>query len=146
MRFQWLKDYQELDEQLLYFRWNLNKSRIELNRWQTGDLSKIKLDKNSRSAKLEENIEAIQEEIKRLEQQKKDTELIVQSFKGIDNKIIYYKYIEKNTLEEISEKTGYSPSYIQKKHSELRKSINFLDEYLINREKMKFNINKQKDW
>lgn len=146
MRFQWLKDYQELDEQLLYFRWNLNKSRIELSRWKTGDLSKVKLEKNSRSAKLEKNIETIKSEIERLEQQKKDTELIVQSFKGIDNKIIYYKYIEKNTLEEISEKTGYSPSYIQKKHSELRKSIDFLDEYLINKEKIKYKINKQEKW
>lgn len=146
MRFQWLKDYQELDEQILYLKWNLNKSRIELNRWAVGDLSKVKIEKNSRSSSLEENIKLIQKEIKILEHQKNETELMVESFKGIDNKILFYKYIKKNTLEQISEKTGYSTSYIQKKHSELRKSIEFLDSYLVNKEKMKYKINIQTNW
>ncbi len=45
MRFQWLKDYQDLEEQLLYLKWNLNKSKLELIRWTTGDLSKVRIEK-----------------------------------------------------------------------------------------------------
>lgn len=131
MRFQWLKDYQELDEQLLYFRWNLNKSRIELNRWQTGDLSKIKLDKNSRSAKLEENIEKLKAEIERLEQNKKEVLQFMDTFEGVENQIIKLKYIDGHTLEEIAEEIGYSTSYIQKKHSEIKNIINFINKYEV---------------
>ncbi len=45
MRFQWLRDYQDLEEQLLYLKWNLNKSKLELIRWTTGDLSKVRIEK-----------------------------------------------------------------------------------------------------
>jgi hypothetical protein len=33
------------------------------------------------------------------------------------------------TLEEIAEETGYSPSYIRKKHSDVRNTLKFVDEY-----------------
>ena len=59
MRFRWLKDYQALDEQILYLKWNLNKSKLELSRWVSGDLVKVRLEKSSRASSLEENIEAI---------------------------------------------------------------------------------------
>ena len=63
MRFQWLKDYQELENQILYLKWNLSKSRLELSRWMFGDLSNVRLEKNSRSSSLEENIAKIENEI-----------------------------------------------------------------------------------
>ncbi|OZS36919.1 hypothetical protein CG820_08320, partial [Enterococcus faecium] len=72
MRFQWLKDYQELDEQILYLKWNLNKSKLELNRWVNGDLADVRIEKNSRSASLEENIQKIENEIDLLEEQRKE--------------------------------------------------------------------------
>jgi AraC-like DNA-binding protein len=105
LRFQWLKDYQELEEQILYIKWNLNKSKLELNRWIYGDLSEIKIEKNSRSSSLENNIEKMLEEIVKL------------------------KYVDNMTLEEIAEETGYSPSYIRKKHSDVRNTLKFVDEY-----------------
>nr|DAL80007.1 MAG TPA: Protein of unknown function (DUF1492) [Caudoviricetes sp.] len=140
MRFQWLKDFQEIDEHILYLKWNLNKSKLELERWTNGDLANVRLEKNSRGANLEEKIIQIEKEIECLIEQKNEMKVIIDSFKGLDNQIMNYKYIKGMTLEMISEETGYSVSYIQKKHSELRKSIDYLDEYLSNKSSLKMKI------
>lgn len=132
MRFQWLKDYQEIEEQILYLKWNLNKSKLERNRWVYGDLSNVKLEKDSRSSKLEENIPKIEQEIILLEKQKKEMLTIIQSFKGIENEIVKMKYVDGLSLEQISEKIGYSTSYIRKKHAEIRGKLDFLDDYEAN--------------
>ena len=129
MRFQWLKDYQELEEQILYLKWNLNKSNLELRRWTSGDLSNVRLEKNSRSSSLEENIGKIVNEIALLETQKEELILLIESFKGVENEIVKMKYIQEMNLEDIAEETGYSASYIRKKHAEIRSKLNFLDDY-----------------
>lgn len=140
VRFQWLKDFQEIDEHILYLRWNLNKSKLELERWTNGDLANVRLEKNSRGTNLEEKIVQIEREIECLNEQKNEMRVIIDSFKGLDNQIMNCKYIKGMTLEMISEETGYSVSYIQKKHSELRKSIDYLDEYLLNKSELKMKI------
>lgn len=133
MRFQWLKDYQELDEQILYLKWNLNKSKLELNRWVNGDLADVRIEKNSRSASLEENIQKIENEIEILEEQRQEMLAIINSFKGIDNEIIRKKYVEGCSLEIIAEEIGYSASYVRQRHADIRKTLNFLDEYEMNK-------------
>lgn len=132
MRFQWLKDYQDLEDQILYLKWNLNKSRLELSRWIHGDLAKVRLEKNSRASSLEENIQRIVQEIEVMEEQRKELLAIVASFKGLDNDIVRMKYIEGCSLEIIAEEVGYSASYIRQRHAEIRKTIQFLDEYESN--------------
>ena len=133
MRFQWLKDYQELDEQILYLKWNLNKSKLELHRWVNGDLADVRIEKNSRSASLEENIQKIENEIDLLEEQRKEMLAIINSFKGIDNEIIRKKYVEGCSLEIIAEEIGYSASYVRQRHADIRKTLDFLDEYEMNK-------------
>lgn len=133
MRFQWLKDYQELDEQILYLKWNLNKSKLELSRWVYGDLADVRIEKNSRSASLEENIQKIENEIEILEEQRKEMLTIINSFKGIDNEIIRKKYVEGYSLEIIAEEIGYSASYVRQRHADIRKTLDFLDEYEMNK-------------
>lgn len=133
MRFQWLKDYQELDEQILYLKWNLNKSKLELNRWVYGDLADVRIEKNSRSSMLEENIQKIENEIEILEEQRQEMLAIINSFKGIDNEIIRKKYVEGCSLEIIAEEIGYSASYLRQRHADIRKTLNFLDEYEMNK-------------
>lgn len=133
MRFQWLKDYQELDEQILYLKWNLNKSKLELNRWVNGDLADVRIEKNSRSSMLEENIQKIENEIEILEEQRQEMLAIINSFKGIDNEIIRKKYVEGCSLEIIAEEIGYSASYVRQRHADIRKTLNFLDEYEMNK-------------
>ena len=129
MQFKWLEDYQKLEDHLVYLKWNLNKSRLELDRWVNGDLANVRLEKNSRSSSLEESIEKIEQEIKRLEEQKGELLSIVRSFKGLDNDIVRLKYIDGYTLEKIAEEIRYSASYVRQRHAEIRKTISFIDGY-----------------
>lgn len=129
MRFQWLKDFQDLQDQILYLKWNLNKSKLELNRWIYGDLSDVRLEENSRSSSLEESIQLIEQEIEVLEEQSKEMLAIIESFKGIENQIVRLKYIDGLNLDQIAEEIGYSASYTRKKHADIRGKLDFLDEY-----------------
>ncbi|TXJ87569.1 hypothetical protein FSZ06_06160 [Enterococcus gallinarum] len=134
MRFQWLKNYQDLEEQILFMKWNLNKSRLELDRWVNGDLANVRLEKNSRSSSLEENIRIIENELELLEKEKAELLELIDSFSGTDNKIVKLKYIEDMDVYDIADETGYSVSYIRKRHTEIRKTLSFVDEYESRRE------------
>ena len=134
VRFQWLKNYQDLEEQILFMKWNLNKSKLELERWVNGDLANVRLEKNSRSSSLEESIEVIEREISVLECEKVELLELIDSFNGTDNKIVKLKYIEDMDVYDIADETGYSVSYIRKRHTEIRKTLSFVDEYESRRE------------
>lgn len=134
MRFQWLKNYQDLEEQILFMKWNLNKSRLELDRWVNGDLANVRLEKNSRSSSLEENIRIIENELELLEKEKVELMELIASFSGADNQIVKLKYIDDKDVYDIADETGYSVSYIRKRHTEIRKTLSFVDEYEARRE------------
>ena len=91
LRFEWLKNYQDLEDQILFLKWNLNKSKLELDRWLSGDLAKVRIEKNSRSSKLEETITAIEDELKILADQKEELLKIIDTFKGLENNIVRLK-------------------------------------------------------
>ena len=134
MRFQWLKNYQDLEEQILFMKWNLNKSRLELDRWVNGDLANVRLEKNSRSSSLEENIRIIENELELLEKEKVELMELIDSFSGADNQIVKLKYIDDMDVYDIADETGYSVSYIRKRNTEIRKTLSFVDEYEARRE------------
>ncbi|MFI1244977.1 hypothetical protein ACI2LD_17685 [Enterococcus casseliflavus] len=134
MRFQWLKNYQDLEEQILFMKWNLNKSRLELDRWVNGDLANVRLEKNSRSSSLEENIRIIENELALLEKEKVELLELIDSFSGADVQIVKLKYIDDMDVYDIADETGYSVSYIRKRHTEIRKTLSFVDEYEARRE------------
>ena len=134
VRFQWLKNYQDLEEQILFMKWNLNKSRLELDRWVNGDLANVRLEKNSRSSSLEENIRIIENELEMLEKEKVELMELIDSFSGADNQIVKLKYIDDMDVYDIADETGYSVSYIRKRHTEIRKTLSFVDEYEARRE------------
>lgn len=134
VRFQWLKNYQDLEEQILFMKWNLNKSRLELDRWVNGDLANVRLEKNSRSSSLEENIRIIENELELLEKEKVELMELIDSFSGADNQIVKLKYIDDMDVYDIADETGYSVSYIRKRHTEIRKTLSFVDEYAARRE------------
>nr|WP_202608699.1 hypothetical protein [Enterococcus mundtii] len=118
----------------MYLKWNLNKSKLELTRWVSGDLASVRIEKNSRSSSLEENIQKIENELSLLQEQKEEMLLIIDSFSGIDNQIVKMKYVDDMKLEDIAEELRYSESYIRKRHSEIRKTMKFLDEYEMRQE------------
>lgn len=134
MRFQWLKNYQDLEEQILFMKWNLNKSRLELDRWVNGDLANVRLEKNSRSSSLEENIRIIENELELLEKEKTELMELINSFSGADVQIVKLKYIDDMDVYDIADETGYSVSYIRKRHTEIRKTLSFVDAYEARRE------------
>lgn len=134
MRFQWLKNYQDLEEQILFMKWNLNKSRLELDRWVNGDLANVRLEKNSRSSSLEENIRIIENELELLEKEKTELMELINSFSGADVQIVKLRYIDDMDVYDIADETGYSVSYIRKRHTEIRKTLSFVDEYEARRE------------
>ncbi|MCW6662929.1 ECF-type sigma factor [Aerococcaceae bacterium NML160702] len=129
MKFDWLKDYKEVEERIAFLKWNLSKSKAELERWLYGDLAKVAVTKGSLCANLEKNIAAMEEELKNAKQHKIEVEAIVDSFNGIEHKIVKMKYIEGYSLEEIAEMLNYSYTTIKRKHSRIRQSLNFLYRY-----------------
>lgn len=124
--YEWLKDYQKLEEQITYFEMNLDKTKRELKRWKNErDLGKYKLQADSLGAQVEEKIEAIEYELAHKMNDLYDLDNLIKKFKGIEQKIIYGKYIEDKTLEQVAEDLGYSSQYIYMKHAEIKRLLNF---------------------
>lgn len=126
--YEWLLDYQQIEDEIAYLEYNLERSQKELKRWVTGDLARVKLTAESDGAKLEERIKRIERELQvKLVEQKKILDLIGK-FSGLNHKILKLKYVDGMTLEEIAEVLNYSASYIYKKHAEIAKMIKFAHE------------------
>ncbi|MGE6551289.1 hypothetical protein ACQKFK_20440 [Bacillus mycoides] len=126
--FDWLKDYQKLEERLAYLDYNLDKAKAELKRWVSGDLREVRLTAESEGAKVEERIEAIEYELANEMNAMYDLMELINKFKGLDNQILVKKYIYGMTLEQIAWDLNYSPNYIKRKHAEVRKIIKFVDD------------------
>ncbi|MDM5250040.1 hypothetical protein [Lysinibacillus sp. G4S2] len=126
--YEWLRDYQQIEDEIVYLEYSLERSQRELKRWISGDLAGVKLTAESDGAKLEERIERIERELQiKLTEQKSFMELI-SKFSGLNHKILKLKYVDGMTLEEIAEDLNYSASYIYKKHAEIAKMIKFAHE------------------
>ncbi|MED3269505.1 DUF1492 domain-containing protein [Bacillus thuringiensis] len=129
--FDWLKDYQKLEERIAYLDYNLDKSKAELKRWVSGDLREVRLTAESEGAKVEERIEAIEYELAHKMNAMHDLLVLISKFKGLENKVLKMKYVDGMTLEEIAEDMNYSSSYIYKKHAEIIKRIKFAEELAL---------------
>ncbi|MEN3129629.1 MULTISPECIES: hypothetical protein [Bacillus cereus group] len=123
--FDWLKDYQKLEEEIAYLEHNLDKTKGELKRWIRGDLREVRLTAASDGAKVENRIEAIEYELAHKMNDMLDVKKVIQSFKGLEHKIIYGKYVEGKTLEKLAEELEYSPRYIYNKHSQIKRMIEY---------------------
>lgn len=126
--YEWLRDYQRIEEEIAYHEFNLEQSEKELKRWISGDLVGVKLTADSDGAKLEERIERIKNELKIKENERINFIKLVSKFKGLEHQILLLKYVDGKTLEEIAEELNYSSSYIYKKHAEIAKMIRFAHE------------------
>lgn len=129
--YEWLKDYQRLEEEIEYLEFNLEKTQLELKRWINGDLRGVRLTADSNGAKVEEHIQRIRKEIDFKKAQRVRLINLISKFKGLENQILKKKYIDGMTLEEIAENMNYSSSYIYKKHAEIIRRIKFADELAL---------------
>jgi RNA polymerase sigma factor (sigma-70 family) len=128
--YDWLRDYQKLEEEITYLEFNLEQTERELKRWELGgDLSGIQLQPDSLGAKVEDNIERIKRELEFKVNQKDKLVKLVSTFRGLDHKILKLKYVDGMTLEQIAEDLSYSSSHVKKKHAELVRTIKFVEEY-----------------
>ncbi|WP_103652641.1 hypothetical protein [Bacillus thuringiensis] len=125
--FDWLKDYQKLEEEIAYLDYNLDKTKAELKRWISGDLRGIRLNAESEGAKVEERIEAIEYELAHKMNDMYKLKRLISKFRGLDNKILKMKYVDGMTLEQIAEEISYSSSHIKKKHAEIVRLIKFVE-------------------
>jgi DNA-directed RNA polymerase specialized sigma subunit len=125
--FDWLKDYQKLEEDIEYLEYNLDKTKAELKRWVSGDLREVRLTAESEGAKVENRIEAIEYELAHKMNDMYKLKKLISKFRGLDNKILKMKYVDGMTLEQIAEEISYSSSHIKKKHAEIIRLIKFVE-------------------
>lgn len=125
--FDWLKDYQKLEEDIEYLDYNLDKTKAELKRWVSGDLREVRLTAESEGAKVEERIQAIEYELAHKWNDMYKLKKLISKFRGLDNKILKMKYVDGMTLEQIAEEISYSSSHIKKKHAEIVRLIKFVE-------------------
>lgn len=123
--FEWLKDYKELEDEIGYIEFNLERNKRELERWTIGDLQNVKLQPESNAAKLEETISFIEYELAHKMNDIYDMKKTISTFGGLDHKILYFKYIEGMTLERVAEELSYSTQYIYNKHAQIRRMIEY---------------------
>lgn len=128
IKYQWLLEYQELDEQIYLLKWKIKKSELELSRWVEGDLANIKLEKDSLASNLEKNIERDIGLLNQKEKSMKSLMDMISRFKGLDNKILKMKYIDGMSLKDIAEELNYSYQHIMNKHAQIVKVIQFFEE------------------
>lgn len=129
IRYQWLQEYQKLEEEIDILKWRIRKSESELERWyDPKDLGRVKLTKESNASHLEENIKRDKAFLAEKELAMEALMIMIGRFKGLDNQILKMKYLEGMTLDLIAESLSYSNSYIYQKHAQLVKMIKMTEE------------------
>ena len=129
-KFQWLKDYQQLEYDIAYLEQNLERTKRELIRWVLGDLAKVKITADSHGAKVEGIIERIEWELAHKMKDLYDIKKLVSTFDGLEHKILVGKYIEGKTLEQVASDLNYSYNYIKQRHAELMRMIRFAEKVM----------------
>lgn len=125
MLYEWLRDYQELCNEIDYLEYKLQREKRELKRWVQGDLKDLKLKKKSIASGLENKIAGLEYELAHKMNDRYDAEKLISMFEGLDNQILYKKYVEGKKLIDIADELYFTPDYIYKKHAEIMKQIKF---------------------
>ncbi|MCC2248842.1 hypothetical protein JUJ52_02565 [Virgibacillus sp. AGTR] len=123
--YEWLRDYQKLEEEIQYLEFELSRYKKELGRWMYGDLQDVKLTVDSDGSKLENIISNVEYEIAHKMNDLYDAKKLIGKFKGLDNQILYKKYVEGKHLTEVAIELGYTPGHIYNKHAQIMKMIDF---------------------
>lgn len=117
--YEWLRSYQEICDKIDFLKFELRRYEIELGRWMSGDLSEIKLQRESLGANVEDNIADVEERIIFYSKQRDELARLVDTFKGLDHQILKMKYVDGMKLGDIADKLNYSHEHIRRKHAEI---------------------------
>lgn len=126
--FEWLNDYYILKRRIEHTEYQVEVNKSELKRWVEGDLQDVRLTKESLASNLETHIKKLETEYEYLIAQRKKLKEFIFKFDDLDSRILYKRYIEQKTLEEIAYELGYSYGHIKRCHASLVKLIKFVDE------------------
>ncbi|MGE6515180.1 hypothetical protein [Lysinibacillus sphaericus] len=126
--YEWLKDYRNIEIEIIKLENAITRSKRELGRWAGGDLMGVKLTAESDGARLEERIFVLEFELAHKMNDLIDIKRMVGKFALVDHKILYGRYIEGKTFDEIADDVGYSKGTIYNKHAMLMKVVGYLDE------------------
>ncbi|GIP61958.1 hypothetical protein J32TS6_05130 [Virgibacillus pantothenticus] len=127
--YEWLKDYQQLKQDIDYLEYRLDREETELKRWVEGDLADVKLQRESIGANVEERVQKLRKEILYKKEKLQELIQLVEKFEGLDNKILRMKWFDGKTLEQIAIDLNYSYNYIKRKHADIMKMIKFADTF-----------------
>lgn len=123
--YEWLKNYQKLEDEIAELEFKIDRNKNELNRWVSGDLAKVKLTADSHGSQLEELIEIGERELAHKMNDLENMKKLINTFRGLENKILYMKHVEGKTLISIADELGKSPNYIYNKHAQIMKMIDY---------------------
>ena len=129
IKFEWLKEYKQLEHEIALLEWKLSKSKLELTRWVEGDLMDVKLTNESIASKLEGVIAKLEEELQIKRNQMDELMKLVNNLDDVDQRIVKLRYVKGYTFEEIAEAMDYSVGHIRNRHSNIRKCIEFVENY-----------------
>lgn len=125
---EWLKDYQKLSEEIEYLEFKIDREKRELKRWVSGDLFGVRLTEGSIAVGLEERIDAMEWDLAHKMNDQISIERFVRVFDGLDNKILYHRYVQGMSLVEVAAELQYSYSYIKSKHAEIMRMKKFAEQ------------------
>ena len=101
----------------------------------------MRQERASHSATLDDEIDRCYKSLHECEAEQTELLAIVDAFTGIDQQILKLKYIQGMTLEEIAEALGCSAEQVRKKHAELHRRLDFLDDF----DKVQLRLEQRKD-
>ena len=127
--YEWLKDYQELQQKIDYLEYKIEREQRELGRWTSGDLIKTRLTEGSIASGIEERLEIMENELTHLKGDLSEAKKLIGSFEGLENKILYGRYVEGKKLIDIAFDLDKSPNYIYNKHAQIMKMIDYAVEF-----------------
>ncbi|MFC6117325.1 MULTISPECIES: sigma-70 family RNA polymerase sigma factor [Macrococcoides] len=130
--YEWLNTYTELENRRTIINFEVKRCNVELQRWSTygtvqGDLA-CKSSTETALAKqheLKDIIYKFEEELNEINSEIDELEKIVETFKGLDHKILKLKYMDKMTLNDIAVMLNYSYQHIKNKHSQIMKILDY---------------------
>ncbi|MGX7075361.1 RNA polymerase sigma factor [Globicatella sanguinis] len=89
----------------------------------------VKLTNESLASKLEGVIAKLEEELSIKRNQMDELMKLVNNLDDVDQRIVKLRYVKGYTFEEIAEAMDYSVGHIRNRHSNIRKCIEFVENY-----------------
>lgn len=128
-QFDWLEQYLDIQQQMIDYELEIKRTKLELIRWQSGDLKAVEINSRSKSAHLEETIEKLTGWINQDKGLLVELDKLVARFDTLDNQIMYLNHCKDYTLMQVAEQLGYEHNYVRQEHASIMKRIDFMNDY-----------------